>query len=278
MKVFSSYKNAGDWLITVRYLNTYAPYYDTYDIKKYFVLQLVDNVTVKAQNVLPAWGNKVANIYLSAAEVTGLNWGGAYKVRIYGNFSPYPYVDHTLQSSDWVGDDLTQLDSWILSSAAVISTYYSTTMTTYIADRGEVLNTTGGAIFSSGINGLTTKRPNIFQINTQPTAYTPNATPQNYIATVGNWQANWGADGTLMLERIGNIIGMSGDFIGSIFFVVLMVALALWAFPAGHSTSANILCVPALFIGIFFGVNPIFIGILAMLAAFLLIKNLWLDK
>lgn len=279
VKVFQSFRQADDWLITVRYVNTVAPYYDTYDIKKYFVIQLVDNVTVVAQNVLPAWGNKVANIYIAAAQTVGMDWAkSTFKVRIYGTFTNNPYVEYTLLPADWAGVDMTQLDSWVLSSASVLSTYYSTTMTTYIADRGEVLNTTGGAIFSSGINGLSTVRPAIFQINTQSSTYAPNVTQQTYRIALQDWQTNWGADGTLMLQRLGGIIGMTGDFIASIGFVMLMAALALFAFPAGHSTAANILCVPALAIGVFFGVDLIFLGILGIFAAFLLIKNLWLDK
>lgn len=278
VKVFQSYKDTGDWLIAVRYLNITPPYYDTYDIRKYFTLQLVDNVTVKAQNVLPAWGNKVGNIYLAASEVTGLDWGGTYKVRIYGLFGTNPYVEYTLLATDWSGDDLTNLDSWVLSSASTIGTYYNTTMTTYIAEKGEVLNTTGGTIFSSGINGLSTERPDIFQVSRASTQYTPNITTQTYRQAVSDWETNWGADGVIMLDRIGNIIGVDGNFIASIFFVVIAGALALLAFPAGHSTAANILCLPALVVGIFFGVDLIFIGVIGLFGAFLLVKNIWMDK
>ena len=279
VKVFQSFKNTGDWLIVVRYINTTAPYYDTYDVKKYFSLQFTTSTgTVIASTTLPAWGNKVGNIYMSAAQVAALDWGGSYRVRIYGLFTGNPYTEYALLDTDWAGEDLTQLDSWVLSSAAVLSTYYNTTMTTYIASRGEVLNATGGAIFSSGINGLGNERPDLFQINTASTTYNPNITPQTYRLAVSDWETNWGPDGVIMLNRIGGIIGMGGNFIASIFFVIIMIGLALFAFPAGHSTAANILCVPALIIGIFFGVDLIFLGILGIFAAFLLIKNMWLDK
>ena len=279
VKIFQSFKSTGDWLAVVRYINTTAPYYDTYDVKRYFAIQFTNATgTVLASAALPAWGNKVGNIYMSAAQVAGLDWGGDYRVRIHGLFTGNPYFEYTLQSTDWAGEDLAQLDSWVLSSAAVMSTYYNTTMTTYIASRGEVLNATGGAIFSSGINGLGNERPDLFQINTASTTYNPNITPQTYRLAVSDWETNWGPDGVIMLNRIGSIIGMGGNFIASIFFVIIMIGLALFAFPAGHSTAANILCVPALIIGIFFGIDLIFLGILGIFAAFLLIKNLWLDK
>jgi hypothetical protein len=278
VKVFQSFKATGDWLFVVRYINTVAPYYDTYDIKKYFALQFVDNVTVKAQTALPAWGNKIGNIYMSASEVVGLDWGDPYKIRIYGLFGTNPYLDYTLTGSDWVGTDMALLDSWALSSAAVLATYYNTTMTTYIAGRGEVLNATGGAIFSSGINGLGVERPDLFQINTASTSYNPNITPQTYRIAVSDWATNWGPDGVIMLNRIGVILGVTGDAVASVFFAIIMIGLALFAFPAGHSTAANVLSIMVLAVGIFFGVDLIYLGILGIFAAFLLIKNLWLDK
>lgn len=174
VKVFTGYKEVNDWLITVRYIDIYAPYYDTYDVKKYFTLQLVDaTATVKASSPVPAWGNRVGNIYLSAATVSPLTYGGDYSVRVYGTFTGNTYVEYAIQATDWMGDDLVNLDSWVITSSSVIGTYYSTTMTTYIAERGEVLNSTGAGIFSAGIAGLSTVRPAIFQTYTIPSSYTP---------------------------------------------------------------------------------------------------------
>jgi hypothetical protein len=278
-KVFQSYKATGDWLVTVRYVNTYAPYYDTYDIKKYFTLQLIDSLgTVKASTVMPAWGNRVGSIYLSAANVSPLTYGGTYRVRIQGTFTGTPYTEYALAATDWMGDDLVNLDSWVLTSSAVIGTYYSTSMTTYIAERGECLNSTGSGIFSSGIAGLGIERPTIFQTYTAPSTYTPGTITQSGRLAIPAWQTNVGPEGTIMLTRLGNIVGIGGDIIAIIFMLIAFFILMGLAFPAGNTTAALVLSLPILGAAIWFGMDLIYIGMLALVAAFLFIKNFWLDK
>jgi hypothetical protein len=278
-KVFQSYKATGDWLITVRYVNTYAPYYDTYDIKKYFTLQLIDSLgAVKASTVMPAWGNRVGSIYLSAANVSPLTYGGTYRVRIQGTFTGTPYTEYALAATDWMGDDLVNLDSWVLTSSAVIGTYYSTSMTTYIAERGECLNSTGSGIFSSGIAGLGIERPAIFQTYTAPSTYTPGTITQAGRLAIPAWQTNVGPDATVMLTRLGNIVGIGGDIIAIIAFLIMMFILMALAFPVGNTTAALVLSLPMLGGAIWFGMDLIYIGMIALVAAFLFIKNFWIDK
>jgi|GEM_PF-4795734 len=278
-KVFQSYKSIGDWLITVRYVNLFAPYYDTYDVRQYFVLQLVDSDDhVIAQSPLPAWGNRVGNLYLSAAQVSALDYGGSYTLRIYGTFGSHPYTEYIIQSFDWKGDDLTQLDSWVITSAAVIGDYYDDLLTAYVAGRGEVLNATGGTIFSAGINGLSTVRPALYQVYTNPINYVPETTDQSQRVAMSNWQAAWGADGTIMITRIANWFGIDGGLIGGMFFVIMMLVLALVAFPAGHTTAANVLSIPCLGLAVWFGLDLVWLIILALFAAFLLFKNQFMDK
>lgn len=279
VKVITGYRETDDWMVLVRYINTYAPYYDTYDVKKYFVLQLLDSVgAVKAQTVLPEWGNRVGSIYLSAANTSALTYGGSYTVRMYGTFVTNPYVDYTVVGADWLGADLANLDSWVRSSATVMATYYSTTMTTYIAERGEVLNATGAGVFSDGIAGLSQVRPAIFQTYSVPSTYTPGTITQSYRQSLDTWQTNIGPDGTVMLTRVGNIVGIGGDIIAVIAFLIMMFILMALAFPAGHTTAAMVLSLPMLGGAIYFGMDLLYIGMLALVAAFLFIKNFWLDK
>jgi hypothetical protein len=279
VKVFQSYKTTNDWLIAIRYLDIYAPYYDTYDIKQYFVFQLTNAAgTVLAQTTLPRWGNSVGNIYLSPTLAGSLTYGGVYYVKIYGLFSGNPVVTYTIVGTDWQGSDLTRLDSWVISSASVLNTYYTpTAFTTYIAGRGELLNAAGGSIFDTGINGLSTVRPNIFQTYTSSTIVPANVYTQPYRVGLSAWQTNIGADGTVMLTRLGNLVGVPGNMIAMFLFVVMMVVLAIIAFPAGATLAANILSIPMLFAGIFFGFDLIYILLLALFAAFLLAKKLFMD-
>ncbi len=279
VKVFTGYKETDDWLVTVRYLDIYAPYYDTYDVRKYFVLQLLDGASVvKAQTVVPAWGNRVGTIYLSAAQATPLTYGGTYSVRLYALFTPNPSVSYTLLSTDWLGSDLVNLDSWIITSATVVGTYYSTSMTTYIAERGEVLNSTGAGIFSAGIAGLSTVRPAIFQTYTVPSVYTPGTITQAGRTRIPAWQVSAGPEATIMLTNLGNIVGIGGDIIAIIFFLIAFFILMGLAFPAGNTTAALVLSLPILGAAIWFGMDLIYIGMLALIAAFLFIKNFWIDK
>jgi hypothetical protein len=278
-KVVTGYKETDDWLIMIRYINTYPPYYDTYDVKKYFVFQLLDSTgAVKAQTSVPEWGNKVGSIYLAASSTSSLTYGGTYSVRMYGTFVPNPYVSYTLIGTDWLGSDLINLDSWVRTSATVIGTYYSTSLTSFVAERGEVLNSTGSAIFSSGIAGLSQVRPAIFQTYTVPSTYVPGTITQAGRLAIPAWQTNIGPDGTIMLTRLGNIVGIGGDIIAVIAFLIMMFVLMALAFPAGNTTAALVLSLPILGAAIWFGVDLLYIGMLALVAAFLFIKNFWIDK
>jgi len=279
VKVFTGYKETGDWLVTIRYVNLFPPYYDTYDVKKYFSLQLLDGSdTLLASTPVPVWGNKVGNIYLSANQVSALTYGDDFIIRMYGNFSGNPYTDFALTSANWMGSDLSQLDNWVITSAAVIGDYYDDLLTTYIAGRGEVLNATGGAIFSAGINGLSTVRPELYQIYTTPINYSPSTTGQAQRISMSNWQLAWGEDGVVMITRISNWLGVDGGLIGGMFFVIMMLVLALVAFPAGHTTAANVLSIPCLGLAVWFGLDLVWLIMLALFAAFLLFKNQFMDK
>lgn len=277
-KVFQSYKQDGDWLIPIRYINTMAPYYDSYDVRKFFVLQLLDTSgNIKAETIVPAWGNRPGSIYLSAAAVTSLQWGANYHVRLYGKYTGTPYIEYVLQAKDWLGSDLSQLDSWVIASAKAIGEYDNADYTTYIAGKGEVLTNAGAALFDKGITGLSVLRPDIFQIQTQTPTYTPSTISQTYRQSTQDWRTNIGPDGTVMLERVGNIIGVGGNVIVILAFFIMTVVLAVLAFPAGHTTAAFILSVMSLAGAAFWGLDIIYILALALIAAFLFVKKFWMD-
>jgi hypothetical protein len=284
IKIFEGFKSTGDWLITVRYLNLYPPYFDTYDIKKLFVFQLLNSAnTVVAQTPLTSWGNRPGSVYLSATQASSLEWQPAapYSIRIYGTFTGNPYVHYTIQTEDWLSDDLSQLDSWVISSAKVIESYYSSTslsLTTDIAQRGTVLNTTGGTMFVLGIPGLNTVRPLIFQTYTLTGQNTGLSADTSYITSLKDYSSSWGVDGTVMLNRIGTVFGIDAGVIGSMFFLIPMLALMLWAFMPSSSHAASILSVPIFLASVYFGTDPLFIVIVGVMMAFIFIKQWWIDK
>jgi len=280
--VFKSYLKDDDWLFAIRYLDVYYPYFDTADIRQYFVFQLLNlSSTVIAQTVVNSWGNKVGCIYLNPTIVASLEWGSAYTVRMYALFSGNPSHSWTLSADDWQGSDLTYLDSWVLSSASVIEDYYSATsldLTVDIEERGTVLNAAGAAIFNVGITGLSTARPELFQIYSSSATYDPNTYTQTYRQSLSNWQTHWGIDGTVMLTRIGNLIGVQGNIIAIILLLSFLVIVVITAFPMGHTTSANVLTIMILFAGAYLGLDVIWLAGLTIFSGFLLVKQFWIDK
>jgi hypothetical protein len=284
-KVITGYKVTGDWLVLIRYMDTYAPYFDTYDVRKYFVLQLLDGVgTVKAQNTVPAWGNRVGSIYL--ANTSALTYGGNYSVRLYGTFAPNPSVEYTLIGSDWLGDDLTNLDAWAITSAKTIQAYDIVlnpslkAYTTSIATRGTVLTATGGDILTTGLPGLSVKRPQIFQIYTTSTAYTPQTGTASMANTVRTGTAAAiGPDAVTAFGAFGQDVmgGLAYNQVIALIAVILAFGLAAATFPFGHTTAANVLCIGVVFAFGYFGFDWIWIGMIYAVSVFLLAKKLWID-
>ena len=246
VKVFTNYKQAGDWLIVVRYLNTYPPYYNTYDVTKLFALQLIDSGgTAKAQVPISGWGNRVGSIYLSTATALPLTYGGVYTVRLIGTFTGTPYTDYAIASADWMGSDLANLDNWCLASTSVFTTYYGADMTTYIINKGEVLNNVGSLIFIAGISDLASVRPNIF-LSTFNNLTIPSAAPNTQaLQSHYVWQRAIGPDAAALLTKLGTMLGgVSGDKVGSFFFFILWALIAAFVYPPGHTMAAVILDTP----------------------------------
>jgi hypothetical protein len=308
--VFKSNLTTGDWLFAIRYLDVYYPYYDTADIRQFFVFQLCNLAgTIVAQTPVLSWGNKPGSLYISPALAASLEWGQTYTIRIYGLMSGNPTATWTLQPTHWLGSDLTNLDSWVLSSVGVIENYYyvqpsttsttsgSTTtttsgtlsapsatalinqdLTTYIAGRGQVLNSVGGAVFELGIPGLSHVRPLLFQTYSAPGLNPAKTFQQTYRQLLGDWQTNIGIDGTVMLTRIGNLFGITGNIVVIILMMVFILIVAAVAFPMGHTTASLVLCILMLFSIVFWGLDPAWLVIITVVSGFLLFKQFIIDK
>ena len=167
-QVFRGYLELGDMLIALKYYNVYVPYYPNADVASYFTIQLrnTTGATVLAQTTCRAWGYKPGSIYLSADSAASLTSGTAYRIYVYGDFGANPEDYYTLTASDWRGDDLTLLDTWVLTFAHEMADYYSTDFTSYLVGQSgqEVLNTEGGVIFAIGIPGLEVVRSDLYEL------------------------------------------------------------------------------------------------------------------
>jgi hypothetical protein len=226
--VFQNYLEDGDLLFTVEYVNVYPPYYPDSLAKQYFDIQLLgtNGTTVLASTACLDWGNKPGSIYLSADSAAPLTLGSAYYIRLYGVFSGNPSVSYQLQGSDWYGSDLTILDTWILSTAHSIATYYSTEMTTRLAPKGEVLNAEGGTIFMTGIPLIDQVRPDLFQIVMHTLAY-PGITGEVTFSTAKTWEDMVGPGVANVLNICGGVFGMGGKDFGAFLLLGVYLAIAI---------------------------------------------------
>lgn len=275
-KVFRSYIDTDDWLITYLCLNIYEPYYsDGSDVEQLFYAQLYDvaGTTMLAQTKPSAWGYRPGAIYLSSTAVTPLTWGSAYRVRIYGNFTPNPYTEYVLQASDWMGDNLILLDSWTRSSAILIENYYSVSLTEYIAGKGITLNEDGCVIFSDGVPELDSIRPNLFQIVSSSTAGTPGSYTQINRPV---WQTMWGPQITATLTIVGNIFNINGQTAGALIAFMFYALVAACCFPSGSAAAA--IGIPFVIMIAVFATGLIsmaMLGVILSVAAFILIWQFW---
>jgi hypothetical protein len=273
-KVFSSYLTAGDWLITCLYYNIYPPYYDNGDdISLYFYLQLVDGSTVKAQTKVSAWGFKPGSIYLSPAMVQSLEWGKAYKVRMYGNFSPYPYIDYTLRPVDWLGSDMNKLAAWCRVTAGKIEAFYGETLTTYVTGKGQVLNAQGGSVFVEGIPELDKVLPNLFETAT-------GALSGAVVESTGamqrelQWENMWGPTVTRTFTLAGNVMSVSGSTVGAIIFFVFYILAGALTFPTGHTMVGIGISFPLILVAFFTGLIPlVLMAVLLAISTVLLVRE-----
>ena len=275
-KVFTSYVNTGDWLITCLYKNIYEPYYsDGTDVSSMFYIQLVDTTVspslLKAQTKCPAYGYRPGSIYLSSTMVSSLEWGRAYSVRLYGDFGAYPYMEYVLQPADWMGSDLTRLDAWVRSAAILIENYYGTTITSMVAGKGIVLNENGGVIFSLGISALSDIRPDVFQIVTTIPGYTQG----DYTGAMQHetaWATLLGPKIAGMMTTWGSVFSVSGSTIGALVAFAFYGIVAVFAFPVGHAVAAITIPFGILMVAWYTGLLPLAaLGVLLAIAAFFMI-------
>jgi len=277
--VFSGYLEDDDWLIVLTYQNRTTPYYPNEDAGTYFNIQFIDDETLKAQVNCPSWGYKAASIYISKSLADTLEWGNSdYKIRIRGNYDPYPFSDYNLTTLDWKGEELSFLDTWVITQADIIGEYYETELTTTVATLGKVLNSIGGTIFVDGIPGLNTIRPNLFELAIHKDEYTETEWGHD-LQTEADWEVRLGPTISGMLTNMGNWIGVDGKGVGGIIaflaFIVVVIGLSI----PGHFAVGLGLGYPFLAAGAWFGVvDYVLLGVTTFLAVVLFIYKVWLVK
>jgi hypothetical protein len=276
-KVFMSYKDTGDWLFVFLYDNVFPPYYPIQDSKQYFAYQLVDYYNVvKAQTSCTSWGLRPGSIYLSTSTVSTLQWGGEYRIRLVNLRDGTIFMEYPLQAADWLGSDLTLLDSWCLSVAQQIGIFYKTPLVTSVAGRGNVLNQNGGVMFALGIPLLDSLRSNLFQIASPPALTSTGVYPQT-MRQAYQPAIMLGPDAYATMVSIGNVFGVDGKTIGFAGLLLMTVVIAGWGFMPGHTIAATIISSIMFILAMLTGLLDLLIGalLLAICVLILIIQGIF---
>jgi len=279
-KVFSDYIADGDLLFTAECINTYEPYNSNGSIaSNYFQFRLygVLGLVELASSSFAQFGDAPESIYLSAAASTGLTSGSAYVVKIYGLFSPNPIATYTLQPSDWLGSNKAALDNWVLNTAANIGKYYTTstttvTLTDYVQNYGQQLNTLGTTFFSAGIPSLIYVRPNLIENAVyQPVIDSHTPIAGNLFNSASDYTTILGSTVAGFLDDSATIVGLPNgkDFGAFVGFAVYLI-VAIFMFGKGQFTAGLGLAFPILGLDAYFrlldimwvvGLVVIFVGL-----------------
>jgi hypothetical protein len=254
-KVFSNFLKSGDWLIAVHYLNEFPPYYSNGDdVTNLFNLQLMSDSIVVARIRVPMWGFMPASIYISPELASTLEWGRNYKVVMKGRFSPYPMATWTLTPEDWLGSDLTRLDTWVLGVADKMTQYYETNMTIYTENK-KVLNDEGGVFFSIGIPMLANVRPNLFLNPGLWTSYSEEEWRQTYEDEMTLWRNTFGPKITEDANTVGVLFNLQGNQVGTAIFIGTWVVIGVGV-GAVAGAAVLIASIPFLIVGLLGGLIP----------------------
>jgi hypothetical protein len=172
------------------------------------------------------------------------------------------------------------LDNWVRLVATDIGTYQtaltgaSTTYLTYVANKGWVLNQTGGAIFGNVIPKLQTVRPSLFQITsdipvitTTPVA-TPNVDNMNYKARLGTYLSG-------LLEQFSTATGINDPALaGGLLIVGVYGVIAFTSVIKGFAWAGLIAAFPMLLLGMYYGLLEIrMLLMMLVIIAFLFVKE-----
>jgi len=276
-KVFKDYLYEDDWLVTCHYNNSLEPYYSNDTSRSSFVIQFLNTTnSVIAQYPQAQWEYMPGSVYLSNTTVSSLEWGAAYKVRLWGLDAVHNNTTYTLEATDWKGADLSLLDDWCLQTAADLEDYYTSTLLVDTAEKGTVLNEVGGAIFDAGIPYLSAIRPNIFQVVIGEMGYVNSTSSSAYADTLPAWNIAVGADFTAILTDLGTIMHLEGQQVGLMFFFLLYAGVATAIFTRGHGTAGMALALPILGIATYFKfMSFALMGVIVVIAAVFLMRQLW---
>lgn len=280
-RVFESVEEDGDWLVTCLYQNVYPPYEENAaNPKQYFQLELCsgDGATIYASVKCPSWEYRPGGIYLSAAQVTALEYGSAYRVRIRGNpdqFVAPPSAYYTLTAADWYGTDLDYLVDWVRLTVAVLEEHDDADYTDEITGVGTILNDDGAGLYLVGIPGLDALVPEVFRYTVQPITHEEEEFSHTYETSLAT---NAGPTLTTALTNLGASFSLTATQMGGVILFILYAVGAGIMYAATRSVVAAFpLALPIVLLGAWMGlislsivavVGVLVIGVLVWIAWF----------
>ncbi len=289
VKVFSSTVEEGDWLFAINYLNEVPPEYPSADPVTSYSVMLMDGSNssdILAGSPMRCWGLKPCALYLSAASVAGLSWGGDYTLRIMRDNPPVyePYADYALSNSDWVGSEMWWLGEWVIEVAERLEAYYGQEMT--MASYGEtdlevtVLNTLGAQIFCQCMPGIGGLVPERFWGVPEGCDEIYSSEEGTHVIVDRDWVDTLGGNDSQIvhfLDTTGDLVGTSSKTAGGILcFVFFAVAVGVMVVAKGSRMSIEGALALGVLILITGGWTGIFsIAILAILGILEMIGFVW---
>jgi hypothetical protein len=245
--VFQDYVDSGDLLFTAEIFCNYPPYDATGSAFNYFTVELLgtDNTTVIAVSPLQMWGDRPESIYLKPSIASTLTLNGAYHIAVIGLFSgaANPYVNTTIQPTDWKGSDKIQLDAWCIETAKDMEVYDNKASGSYVVsstDNKEIITDTAGATgygagaggyFTTGIPQISVVRPDLFQVS-------KSKAPVSLSGNNDQWTSNhvWSTKmGTLVpsdWNTFGALFGATGQttmgyFLGVVILIICVLGVTM---------------------------------------------------
>jgi len=271
--VFSDYIDTGDWLFCAEVVVTYPPYYPTGIPPEYFQIQLLDTdgTTILGASPLRQWGDRPASIYLApTANVTNMS---SYVIRITNVSSENITVNttHTLESGEWYGDNLDNLDDWCRGAAWSMQSTDGTLLTDpylrSVTDYGLIITDAASGYFTTGIPSIAQVRPNLFSTAEHKLALTTLSGDVDY--NVGSTLTDRvGATIVADATTVGGVLNLSGQQL--LFYVILATILGCIVYTVSNTQGfgalgALCLSVPIVGASVYFNIMEIVLPIIVII-------------
>ncbi len=201
--------------------------------------------------------------------------GSAYYIKLVGNFTGNPTASYQLATTDWRGDDLVDLDRWVISTAHTIEAYDSATYVVAITGQGEQLNENGGVLFALGMPDLEIARSHLFQgVKHQVTYEATTATGAFDAATT--YDVTSGVYITGLVDAAGTKFNMSGKDFGAILLFGIYLIVAIILASKGMFSVGLVLALPVVLAGVWLRyIDMTILTITLAFFAFLAVYQFW---